>query len=141
MMKKIPCLLVITIIITIAFLSGCEQKGAEVGNNAKLITLDSTVVELVYSSLNFTKDGSGKVIRADVEYLFKNLVDRFITVKVFVNFYDRNNNLLATGGPKYIQLRERPWTDTGIAPANIITYDGEDAAKVDHATIVANENL
>jgi len=139
-MRKIPCLLLIAIIITIAFLSGCEQKGTEVENSSKLITLDSKVVELVYSSLNFTKDHSGNIVRADVEYLFKNIANRAVNVEVFVKFYDKNNNLLATVGSKEIDL-PTDWTEHGISPANIISYDGKDAMKVDHAKIVANEKL
>jgi len=140
-MRKIPCLLVITIVITIAFLSGCEQKGTEVENSSKLITLDSKVVELIYSSLNFTKDHSGNIVRADVEYLFKNIAGGVITIKIFVEFYDKNNNLLATGGPKEIGPLPKGYQEQGVSPANIISYDGKDAAKVDHVKIIANEKL
>lgn len=138
MIKKIPILILISVILAVISLSGCEQKGAEVQNSSKLIALDSRVVELAYSSLNFTKDSSGNIIRADVEYLFKNIANKPVDVQVFVKFYDKNDNLLATGGPKEINLPEG-YTEQIISPANIISYDGKDAAKVDHVTITAKE--
>lgn len=137
-MKKITCLLIIAIVISVVFLSGCEQKGTEV-ERPKLITLDSKVVTLVYSSLNFSKDGSGKVIRADVEYLFKNIANKVITIEVFAKFYDKNNNLLATGGPKEIGPLPVGYTEQNILGANTISYSGEDAFKVDHVTLVVKE--
>ena len=50
--------------------------------------------------------------------------------------YDKNDNLLYTGGPKYIDLIPL-WSEVNILPANSIDYkDGEYVEFVDHVVIV-----
>lgn len=138
MIKKIPILILISIILTVLYLSGCEQKGTNVDSKYDKIILDSSVVKLAYSSLNYSRSAAGDIVRVDVEYLFKNIANKPVDVQVFVKFYDKNDNLLATEGPKEINLPEG-YTEQVISPANIISYKGKDAAKVDHVTITAKE--
>lgn len=138
-MKKVLWFIGIITVLIATCLSGCQQKGTTTDSNTfKNITLDSDVVELVYSKLDFSKDEQGHILNVEVRYLFRNIANRDIGIKVFVEFYDKGDNLLATEGPKEINL-PKGWIEQGVAPANIITYTGENVAEVDHVKIIAEE--
>ena len=137
-MNKMGLLIINLIILFIILLSGCqEQKATTTGKKFENITLESDVVELVDASLKFNEDNNVK-LRVDVEYLFRNIAGREITITVTAEFYDKNNKLLSTEGPKYITLL-KDYTETSILGANIISYSGENASEVDHVKIIAVE--
>ena len=137
-MNKKGLLIINLIILFIILLSGCqEQKATTTGKKFENITLESDVVELVDASLKFNEDNNVK-LRVDVEYLFCNIAGREITITITVEFYDKNNKLLSTEGPKYITLL-KDYTETSILGANIISYSGENASEVDHVKIIAVE--
>jgi len=95
------------------------------------------LVELIHSNITKRTDGE-KILKIDVEYLFKNIAGRNINIKVFVEFYNKNNDLLYTGGPKYITLLDG-WKEQGVSPANIISYSGKRVDEVNHIKIIVSE--
>jgi len=137
-MKKVFWSIGILIILIVTFLSGCQQEGTTTDKNLHNVILDSDVVELAYSLLSFNKDDLGIIISVEVQYRFRNVVNRTIDVNVYAEFYDKDNNILAKEGPKEIII-PKGWTEQGISPANIITYKGENVARVDYVKIIVEE--
>lgn len=138
-MKKSLLIYGFGILLITIFLSGCQDQTPVDTNNLENIEFESDIVELAYS--NFTKNiQDDKVVSVSVEYLFKNIADRDISINITAEFYDEDNNSLHTGGPNTISL-PAGWTEQGISPtANRITYDGKDASEVDHVRIIVKEN-
>ena len=144
-MKKNVLVLVTIIIIFVMMCSGCQQKATQ--NYSKVI-LESDIVEIKNADLTlinrseYVNDTDPTptriIIRADVTYLFHNIAGRDISVKVTAVFYDKDNNVIAGGGPKTIQLFN-DYTEQSITPANTISYEGENVALVDHVKIIAVE--
>jgi len=140
-MKKINWILVCVVILFVGFLSGCQEPSTTTENNiSNKIDLESDVVELAYANINQHIEGT-KTVQVDVEYLFKNVADRIISIEITAEFYDENNNLIYTGGPKYMTNLPVGYVETNILPVNIMSYSGEDAYKVDHIKIVVEEYL
>ena len=136
MIKNLLVLGFINVLLILIF-SGCqEQKAVEISYSEK-IDFKSELVELIYSNITKQTDGE-KVLNIDVKYLFKNIAERDINLKIFVEFYDKNNGLLYTGGPKYITLLNG-WAEQGVSPTNIISYSGKHVNEVDHVKIIASE--
>ena len=138
-MKRYVSLMVILIILTTLFLSGCQQEGTSTNENLDNIYLDSDIVELVYSKMNLNKDEKGVILGAEVQYRFKNIANRKIDINVYAEFYDKEDNLLAREGPKEITI-PKGWTEQGLSPANIINYSGEEAKDIDYVYIVVEES-
>jgi len=138
-MKKSLLFIGTIIFLMTAILSGCNEKEAiKIQNNFEGITFESSVFELVDASLEFYEK-QNVITRVDVKYLFRNIAGRAVyDVRVTVEFYDKNNNLLTIGGPKYISLA-KGYTEQGIGLANIISYSGEKVSEVDHVKIIAEE--
>jgi len=136
MQKNLLVLGFLVILIT-SFISGCQEQEAVKTSNLEKIKFESELVELIYSNITKHIDGE-EVLRAEVEYLFKNIAGRDINLTVFVEFYNINNELLYTGGPKYINLLEGS-TEHGISPTNTISYSGKNANEVDYVKIIASE--
>ena len=137
-MNKKLCLVAITIFLILIVLSGCqEQEATTAQNNFDRITLESNVFELVDASLEFKEDNN-VIVRVDVKYLFRNIAGRDSTATITVEFFDKSNNLLSTGGPKYISLL-KDYVETSVLGANVISYSGENASEVDHVKIIAVE--
>ena len=136
MQKNLLVLGFLVILIT-SFISGCQEQEAVKTSNLEKIKFESELVELIYSNITKHIDGE-EVLRAEVEYLFKNIAGRDINLTVFVEFYNINNELLYTGGPKYINLLDG-WTEHGISPTNTISYSGKRADEVDYVKIIASE--
>ena len=137
-MKKDPWLIGTILFLSGGILSGCVfQEGVTVKNNFEGITFESNIVELVNASLDFHED-KNVITKVDVKYLFHNIAGKNVEVTVIVEFYDKNDNLLVTRGPKYIIL-PKDYVETVYSPANIISYSGEKVSEVDHARIIAKE--
>jgi len=139
MKKNILSLGILTIFL-MTFFCGCQQEGTTTDKNLNNILLDSDLVELVFSEINFNKDDQGIILNVEVQYRFRNIADRNIDTNVFAEFYDKEDNLLAKEGPKEISI-PKGWTEQGISPANIISYSGENAARVDHVNIIVEEKI
>ncbi|UCF50327.1 MAG: hypothetical protein JSU91_02265 [Thermoplasmatales archaeon] len=137
-MNKVILSIGFLIILIITFFSGCQQQGTITDNNLNNVILESDLVKLVYSIINFNKDDQNEVFSVEVQFRFRNIANRNIEIKVFAEFYDIKDNLLAKEGPKEIYIPEG-WTEQGTSPANIITYYGEDAADVDYVKIIVEE--
>jgi hypothetical protein len=86
------------------------------------------------SDLIFHED-ENIIVRVEVNYLFRNLLNEQVELEITVEFYDKNDNLLHTGGPKYIDLPPL-YSEVNILPANSIDYFGENVELVDHIVIV-----
>ena len=136
-MKKKIFLIILLLIIISTCLSGCLETESTKVEERKKVTLESSVVALKDSDLIFHKDGN-RIIRVEAKYLFRNLVNDDINLVVTVEFYDKNDNLLATGGPKYINLIPL-YSEQKYLGANSIEYSEENAELVDHIVIVAEE--
>jgi len=140
-MKKINWILVCVVILFVGFLSGCQEPSTTTENNiSNKIELESDVVELAYANINQHNEGT-KTVQVAVEYLFKNVADRIISIEITAEFYDENNNLIYTGGPKYMTNLPVGYAETNILPVNIISYSGEGAYKIDHIKIIVEEYL
>jgi len=137
-MKKSVFVIALSIILTMIIFSGCQEQNTDVGTTFEGISLESSIVELVNASLDPHRNKANIIDRVDVGYLFHNVAGRDITVNVTVEFYDTDDNILATGGPKYISLL-KDYTEQGFGPANIISYDGNNVALIDHVKIIAVE--
>ncbi len=135
-MKKQLILIICLILIITTFLNGCQETESIKTNDEKKIFFESNVVELKESDIIFHKD-EDKIVSVEVNYLFKNLLNEQVELEITVEFYDKNDNLLYTGGPKYIELIPL-WSEVNILPANSIDYKEEEYVEfVDHVVIVA----
>lgn len=139
-MNKVILSIGFLIILIITFFSGCQQQGTITDNNLNNVMLESDLVELVYSIINFKKDDQNEIFSVEVQYRFRNIANRNIEINVFAEFYDIKDNLLAKEGPKEIYI-PKGWTEQGTSPANIITYYGENAAEVDYVKIIVEEKI
>lgn len=138
-MRKHALLVVFSIILAVVVLSGCggNQTATET-DEFENIEFESDIVELVHGQV-VKKIDKGILIGIDVEYLFKNIADRDIEVKVNLEFYDKNDNIIFRGGPKWIVLPDG-YTETQVLGANIISYNGKYTKDVDHVKIFAVED-
>lgn len=133
MKRHISIAFIITVMIIVG-ISGCQENNSN--NTFEGIKLESNIVELVHASKEFIKDNN-EIIRVEVEYLFHNIAGKDINFTVNAEFYDKNNNLLNTSFPPKTFIFLDDYTETGIGPANKITYDGENCKQVDHIIIKA----
>ncbi len=148
MNKKI--LMIISIVIIIIVLSGCqEQKAVTAGEKSGQIKLRSSVVELDKSSFNVNtisiKDNdTGEIYdiieSIEVKYLFKNIARKPINIKVSAEFYDKNDKLVGLGGPREINLLEN-YTEKVYTPMNSIIYSGSNVADVEYVLLIVEEKV
>ena len=134
-MVKKGCILSVFLLFSLIFLGGCqEQKSTNVNASFDNIELISDLVKLAYGNLSIVKDRT-VVTRAEVEYLLKNIAGRDVRLKVTVEFYDKENNLLFKSPYKEIDL------PVGYEEklVNTATYDGDFVSEVDHVKIVVEE--
>jgi len=139
-MRNRKLMLLLTCILVPLLLGGCEEKTTEGQNNLsdKIFFTPSDIFNLVNGTLSFTTNKSGSIIEAKVTMRFQNIADRRVSANVSVVFYDENNTELYVG---YREFYDYPpgYTDQSILPANIVTYDGENASRVDHVVINVRE--
>ena len=134
MIKK-GCILFILLLFLLVFLSGCqEQKSINVDEDFENIELESDLVKLVYGNFSIVKD-KNVIIRAEVEYLLKNIAGRDVRLNVAVDFYDKENNLLFKSPYKEIDLPK----DYEEQIVNTAVYDGDFVSEVEHAKIIVEE--
>ena len=135
-MKKYLWFIVTIIILVVSISIGCFEKAVKVEDSDNII-FESEVVKLYNSSLNFIEN-EGEIVRVEVEYLFINIAPRDITIRVTAEFYDKNDNLLGIGPKRVLDLL-RGYQEMGVSPANIITYDKENAEDVSYVKLTAVE--
>lgn len=133
-MRKKLILIICLILIIITFFNGCQESESIKTNDENKIFFESSIVELKDSDIIFHKD-EDIIVRVEVYYLFKNLLNEQIELEITVEFYDKDDNLLHTGGPKYIDLPPL-YSEVNILPANSIDYLGENIEFVDHVIII-----
>ena len=127
------------IILLFGFFSGCQEKEVEAAS-FEGVTLISDVVELVNASIKYHYNSFKEIWKVDVQYLFHNIAKKDIIVKVTIECYDKENNLVTVLGPKFIQL-PIGYTEREIHPSiNIVSYDGKNVDMIDHVIILASEN-
>lgn len=145
-MKKKLVMISSISIIAILFLSGCigsDQRALTKGEEEGKITLESDVVELADS--NFVKNKKWdpekdmEVLKnIEVKYLLHNLLNKRIEVEINAEFYDKDDNLIAIGGPEHISLL-KDYTERYYTPQNSIIYDGSKMDEVHHAVIIVEQ--
>lgn len=137
-MKKMLIFNGLLFLILFSILSGCtdEQKATTTGNFEN-IEFNSETVELIYGKLVIVEENN-QIKRADVEYLFENKLPRLQSITVYVNFYDKLGNLIEKSETKTISLPPN-YRETGLGPANVISYNEEFAYKIDHVEIIVEE--
>ena len=135
-MKRNLWLIIVAILLIVSISIGCFEQATTI-NKPDNVIFESDVVKLYNYSLNFIED-DGEIIRVEVQYLFINIAPRDIKIKVTAEFYDKNDNLLGIGPKREMELL-RGYTEKGISPANIISYDDEDVAEVEYVKLTAVE--
>jgi hypothetical protein len=131
----------ILMIVFVVSFSGCTEEGVTV-KSFENIEFESDVVELHNAELDFIKDDEeyGNVRSVECRYILHNPQDRYVSVQVYVTFYDDRENELHTDGPVTINLpagyTESEWKYAG-EPS--ISIGGSMARMVDHVTITAYE--
>ena len=135
-MRKYLWFIITTIIFVVSVSIGCFEQAAKVEDSDNIIFV-SEVVKLYNSSLNFIEN-EGEIVRVEVEYLFINIAPRDIIIRVTAEFYDKNDNLLGVGPKRTLELL-RGYQEMGVSPANIITYDKENAEDVSYVKLTAVE--
>ena len=138
-MRRIEIAVSLMFVIAIATLCGCEEKTNTVSNLFDRIYFDGGgIFRLIDGNVTFITDRDGFVVAVKVRMLFQNVVDRTVSANVSITFYDENNVELYTG---YREFYDYPpgYADQSLLPANTITYDGEDAYRVDHVSIAVRE--
>lgn len=140
-MKKSLFIFILIVSLIFVFISGCQEESDE-NKSVENVELDSDLVKLVHGGINKNLV-DGDVISVDVEYLFKNLLDREITISISAEFLDGNNNSLAIVGTRNITLppNYEEKIVSPVSPQNIITYAGEDVAEVDHVKLIVTEKI
>ena len=144
-MKKL--VVFICLLSALFLMSGCITQNSGTNERFENISLESSVVELANASIikheGYDFDEYGEPIpvieKVDVNYLFHNIAGRTVNISVTVEYYDKDNNLLYTGGPKVINNLLEDYTEKNIFGANTISYDGSNVADVDHVKIIAIE--
>ncbi len=127
--------MLVCLVLSFGFLAGCQDEPSSV-RTFKGVKLISNVVELKNASLDVVKNKFDEIIRVEVRYLFHNIAGRDIHVKVNASFYDEQNRLIATVGPKTIYLLKN-YTEKVVTPANTLAYEGTGVEKIDHVLLTA----
>jgi len=136
-LKKL--VIIALIFLLIGIFSGCQKREAtDVNTIPENIEFESDLLELTYANIVFHRDGD-VVLRTEVQYLFKNIAKRVLNITVIAEFYDKNDKLLFTGGPKFLEYLPIDYVETEVFPPNTITYTGIDAKDVDHVKIIVTE--
>lgn len=139
-MKNRVIPIVAVCLITTLLLIGCNEKPTGKQNNFsdKIIFMPSDIFQLINGSLDFTTNKSGGIVAAEVTMMFQNIANKTVSANVTVAFYDKNDTLLYAA---YRQFYDYPpgYSDQSLLPANTVTYDGENASRVDHVVISVEE--
>ena len=137
MNKKIDIMISI-ILILIVLLSGCQEVSNNNSNLPENIRFESETLELIYANFSKVQD-SGNTIRIEIQYQFRNIVDRDVNIITYIEFYDAQDNLLYKSANKTSNY-PKGYADETVNPLwGIVTYNGEDVDQVDYVIIFAVE--
>lgn len=127
-------------LLLIASLSGCQEP-EQTAITYEGIELESSVVELVNASLEYHyKEGTREVVKIDAHYLFHNIAGRTIDrLIITAEFLDKEDNLVAMGGPKILNNFPKDYTEQYDPNFNTISYEGPNVDKINHIIIIAEE--
>jgi hypothetical protein len=129
----------IILLVILSTLSGCQESETK-AVTFKNVELESSIVKLVNASLQFEKDKFDQTISVKLYYLLQNIADRdLVDIQIYIDFYDEENNLVASVGPKTNNLPSGYRETVHHPQINIITYNGEDVNLIDHAIIRVSE--
>jgi hypothetical protein len=139
-MKMGISLVVMSVVIISAILSGCQQtnsvKTQKIPSN---VFLESTIVEFANATFEKEYNKSGGLESVMVGWLLHNIAGRMISAKINVKFYDKYNNFLYNDS-KMISHMPADYTEQYFSPgANKVVYNGAGAAFVDHVVISVTE--
>jgi len=137
-MKKVCIIFVVIVLFLSIFLAGCEEKATDVGNGFENILFESNVAKLAHGKVTFVKDNN-VIIRTEVEFLLKNIVDRVVNLRIIAEFYDNDNNLLYISEPHTIENMPIDYQESEILASNIIKYSGDFASIVDYVKLIVTE--
>jgi hypothetical protein len=147
-LKKGFIIIFVGVVLLTTIFTGCQENTGVTTKQSleKNVFLESSVVELAKSYLKFyTEYDYDKdvdvVVKVEVQYTFHNIAKRNITkLNVFVEFYDKNNNLLGLKqGPTINNLFYDPEFDYVEHMPNTVTYADANVAEVHHVKIIATE--
>jgi len=149
LLRKSTVIISLIIMLISILLTGCfeEQKAVTTDDRYKKIILESDIVELSESSMDIITDQEydldcecyvDYIRQVDVNYLFTNIAGRDISVRVTIEFYDKDDNIIGVGGVKTINLL-KGYTERAYTPANTISYSGKNVEDVYYVKIVAEE--
>ena len=121
------------ILIITTFLIGCQEMESVKTDKEKNVYLEASEVALKDSDLIYHRNGD-RIVQVEVKYLFRNLLNEQVKLKILCEFYDKNDNLLYIGGPKYINLLPLYSEQDYLGP-NSIVYDGDNCELVNYIII------
>jgi hypothetical protein len=134
--------LLITIAVAIyisALLSGCQDTNSiKAQQRPQNVYLDSTIVEFVNVSFEKNINKSGGNESVTVGWLFHNIAGKMTSAKIDAKFYDKNNILLYNHTKQILNMPPG-YTEQSYSLANKVTYEGADAAFVDHVVLTVTE--
>ena len=136
-MNKKIVIITITILTSIAFLSGCQEETTTDGLPANVLH-ESDIVELTYANITKTVD-AGNTLRVEVQFLFRVVVDRKINYKVKAEFYDDQDVLLYVGSSGPFIGYSKAHNEAEVLEANKISYSGVNASRVSYVRLLTPE--
>lgn len=138
MNKNIIFIIFINLVVIIS-LTGCNEK-VEKKQNFDGISIESNVVELINASMNFKYNSTNEITGVEVIYLFHNIVDHIIEkLNITIHFFDKDFNLVAIGGSKYIRNLPIDYYEQTAMEPNKIYYEGVNSSIIDNCKIIAIE--
>ena len=136
-MKKILNLVFFMSILVTIFLTGCNESESTTVDSPNKVVFNSELVELVDSELIFNKIRN-VVKNVDLKYRFRNLLNEKIDLNVFVEFFDKDGNIISKEGTKEISLLPN-YTEQSYGGANTISYNGVGVSDVDYARVLVEK--
>jgi len=139
-MKKGLLAVLVVVICASATLSGCQDTSSiKTQQRPQNVSLDSTIVEFVNVSFEQNINKSGGIESVTVGWLFHNIAGKWISAKIDVKFFDKNNVFLYNES-RWINNMPAGYTEQSFSPgANRVTYEGAGVAFVDHVVISVTE--
>ena len=138
-MQKRLLLGVVVFVFVSMILSGCQDTSSiQTKLRPQNVFLDSTLVEFVNVSYKETINKSGGIESVTVSWLFHNIAGKMISIKINVQFYDKNN-LFLYNASRFFSNMLSGYTEQTVLPSNTVIYDGPNVASVDHVVISVTE--
>ena len=130
--KIIPILSIFIIMITI--FCGCQGSQVEQEKN---VYFTSDVAKLYNYNIEHIKDVNEKIVEIKVTGDIENTADHILLLRIYAEFYDKNNNYLGESYYEIDSLRVKP--NPGYYTSFEITYNQDNAKYVDYVKLRADE--